>query len=140
MQPTKAVINTPTRTTSTPTNIPAPQTDRTSMLAILKTNASTKWGDNYQMVKYEYDNQVEAYDWVVAQAKYLDIMTGAKQKWGNNYQMVKYEYDNQVEAYEWIKAQTAYPEIMAKAKQKWGTNYQMVKYEYDNQVEAYKSL
>jgi len=124
----------------TPTPTPAPQTDRASMLVILKANATTKWGDNYQMVKYEYDNQVEAYDWVVAQTKYPAIMTGAKQKWDNNFQMVKYEYENQVEAYEWIMAQTAYPEIMAKAKQKWGTNYQMVKYEYDNQVEAYKSL
>ena len=123
-----------------PATTPAPQNDRASVLVILKANASAKWGDNYQMVKYEYDNQVEAYDWVVAQTKYPSIMAGAKQKWSNNYQMVKYEYENQVEAYEWVQAQTAYPNIMAKAKQKWGTNYQMVKYEYENQVEAYKNL
>ncbi|PIR79784.1 MAG: hypothetical protein COU25_03380 [Candidatus Levybacteria bacterium CG10_big_fil_rev_8_21_14_0_10_35_13] len=49
---------------STPTSVPAastPQTDRASMLIILKANASKEWGDNYEMVKYEYDNQVEAY-------------------------------------------------------------------------------
>lgn len=86
---------TPTKTTTTaPT-----QSDRASVLAILKSNASAKWADNYQMVKYEYDNQVEAYDWVVAQTSYPDIMAKAKQKWGNNYQMVKYEYENQVKAF-----------------------------------------
>ncbi len=153
--PTKPVVNNPTPTQNTtasnPKSIttpapattqaaPAPQSDRASVLVVLKANASAKWGDNYQMVKYEYDNQVEAYDWVVAQTKYPSIMAGAKQKWSNNYQMVKYEYENQVEAYEWVQAQTAYPDIMAKAKQKWGTNYQMVKYEYENQVEAYKSI
>ena len=52
------------------------------------------------MVKYEYDQQVEAYDWVVAQTKYPDIMAKAKQKWGTNYQMVQYEYNQQVEAYQ----------------------------------------
>jgi hypothetical protein len=51
------------------------------------------------MVKYEYDNQVKAYDWVTAQTQYPDIMAKAKQKWGNNYEMVKYEYNNQVEAF-----------------------------------------
>ena len=121
----KTEIKTIPMTTQAPTL--TPQTDRVSMLVILKANASTKWGANYQMVKYEYDNQVESYDWVVAQTKYPNIMIEAKQKWGNNYQMVQYEYNNQVEAYEWIVIQTAHPEIMAKAKVKWGTNYQMVK-------------
>ncbi|HEV7702290.1 MAG TPA: hypothetical protein VGO63_02520 [Candidatus Paceibacterota bacterium] len=136
--PAPKTVQSAPATTQAPT--PAPQSDRASVLVILKANASAKWGDNYQMVKYEYDNQVEAYDWVVAQTKYPSIMAGAKQKWSNNYQMVKYEYENQVEAYEWVQAQTAYPDVMVKAKQKWGTNYQMVKYEYENQVEAYKSL
>lgn len=125
-------------TTSTPTLIT--QTDRTSILVILKDNASKKWGTDYQMVKYEYDSQVKAYDWVVSQTKYPDIMAKAKQKWGNDFKMVQYEYNNQVEAYEWVMEQTQYLDIMAKAKQKWGTDYTMVKYEYNNQVEAYKSL
>lgn len=92
---TDPVVTAPvTKPTTTPT-----QTTRENILAILKSNASAKWGDNYQMVKYEYDNQVEAYDWVTAQTGYPEIMTKAKQKWGNNYQMVKYEYENQVEAF-----------------------------------------
>lgn len=101
---TPAPVKTETKTTPaptpTPTPTPAPQTDRASMLVILKANASSKWGTDYQMVQYEYNNQVQAYDWVVAQTKYPDIMAKAKNKWSNDYQMVKYEYNNQVEAYE----------------------------------------
>ena len=125
--------------TPNPTSEPA-QIDRASVLAVLKANASTKWGDDYQMVQYEYNQQVEAYDWVTAQTKYPDIMAGAKQKWGNDYQMVKYEHQQQSAAYEWVMAQTAYPDIMAKAKAKWGKDYTMVKYEYENQVKAYEGL
>lgn len=131
----KNEVNTTTTKTTTPT-----QTDRASILVILKERASSKWGTDYKMVQYEYNNQVEAYDWVVSQTKYPEIVTKAKSKWGNDYQMVKYEYNNQVEAYEWITAQTAYLDIMSKAKQKWGTDYTMVKYEYNNQVEAYKNI
>lgn len=128
-----------------PTNTPVPQTNKietntTDILKILKANASTKWGTDYEMVQYEYNNQVEAYNWVVAQTKYPDIMAKAKSKWSNDYEMVRYEYENQVKAYEWIIAQTAYPNIMASAKQKWNDDYEMVKYEYENQVAAYKSL
>lgn len=118
----------------------SPINEKERVLAILKTNATTKWGDNYQMVKFEYDNQVEAYNWVVAQTKHTDILDRAKNKWGYNYEMVKYEYENQTEAYLWIESQTEYPEIMNRAKQKWSTNYEMVKYEYEQQVEAYKQL
>jgi len=137
---TKTEVKATSATTQAPTPTSAPQTDRASVLAILKANASAEWGSDFQMVQYEYNNQVEAYDWVVAQTKYPAIMVEAKDEWGNDYQMVKYEYGNQVEAYEWVLAQTAYPNIMANAKQKWGTDYQMVKYEYENQVKAYKSL
>ncbi len=140
----KEVTSEPTPTATAPKPISTPvttrPTDRAGMLAILKANASTKWGEDYRMVQYEYNNQVEAYDWVVAQTKYPEIMSAAQQKWSNDYRMVKYEYENQVEAYEWIIAQTEYPEIMVKAKAKWGTDYRMVKYEYENQVEAYKGL
>lgn len=116
------------------------QSDRANVLVKLKADASAKWGNDYQMVQYQYNNQTEAYDWVMSQTKYPDIMAKAKSKWGYDYQMVKYQYNNQVEAYEWVMAQTEYPSIMASAKQKWGTDYQMVKYEYNNQVEAYKGL
>ena len=67
---------------------------------IIKKNAQEKWGDDYRMVKYEYDNQVEAYSWLIEQKNHPQIMGKAYQKWGDDYKMVKYEYDNQVEAYE----------------------------------------
>ncbi|MCK4744673.1 hypothetical protein KAS41_01280 [Candidatus Parcubacteria bacterium] len=77
----------------------AQQTDRENMLTILKANASSKWGTNYEMVQYEYNNQAGAYEWIMSQTEYSNIMTSAKQKWGDDYEMVKYEYNNQVEAY-----------------------------------------
>ena len=116
------------------------QTARDDILAILKTNASTEWGNDYEMVQYEYNNQVQSYDLVIAQTKYPEIMVNAKQEWGHDYEMVKYEYNNQAEAYDWIMTQTDYPDIMNSAKQEWGDDYEMVKYEYNNQVEAYKNL
>ena len=51
------------------------------------------------MVKYEYNNQAGAYEWIISQTEYPNIMTNAKQKWGDDYEMIKYEYNNQVEAY-----------------------------------------
>jgi peptidoglycan hydrolase-like protein with peptidoglycan-binding domain len=128
----------------TPAATPAPastsQPDRASVLATLKANASAKWGADYQMVQYEYNTEIQAYDQVESQTAFPDIMAAAKSKWGDDYSMVEYEYTNQVAAYQWIAAQTAYPSIMAAAKQKWGTDYEMVKYEYNNQVQAYQGL
>ncbi len=119
---------------------PEPQTDRDKMIEIFKEEASAKWGDDYEMVKHTIKKQTEAYDWVIKNAKYSNILKRAKQKWNNDYEMVKHEYKKQVEAYEWINQQTAHPEIMTRAKQKWGDDYEMVKYEYEKQVKAYEAL
>jgi hypothetical protein len=54
------------------------------------------------MIKYEYENQVAAYNWVQSQDEHPEIMAAAKEKWGLDYEMIKYEYENQVEAYESI--------------------------------------
>jgi len=124
----------------TPATTPETKTDREAMIEIFKANALENWGSDYQMVNYELENQTEAYDWVVKQTQYPEIMEWAKSEWQNDYEMVKYTYENQVEAYEWIMLQTAYPDIMERAKQDWGEDYEMVKYEYENQVEAYKAL
>ncbi|HUS60136.1 MAG TPA: hypothetical protein VMX76_02020 [Nevskiaceae bacterium] len=67
---------------------------------IVKAKAESKWEDDYSMVKYEIDKQMEAYDWLAKQNTHLDIMKRAKQKWEDDYSMVKYEYEKQVEAYE----------------------------------------
>lgn len=73
--------------------------NRTEAEKIARASADQKWGNNYEMVKYNYDNQMEAYDWLVKQTEHKDIMQGAIDKWGNNYEMVRYNYQNQVEAY-----------------------------------------
>ncbi len=88
------------QTSSDPEPEPETKTDRNKMIEIFKADALAKWGDDYQMVNYEVGEQTEAYDWIVIQTKYPEIMTRAKQKWGNDYGMVKYEYEEQVEAYE----------------------------------------
>ncbi|MBM2820550.1 MAG: hypothetical protein HW405_310 [Candidatus Berkelbacteria bacterium] len=93
--------------TPTPTPTPATHgglsTDRGQVLEVIKANAQREWGDDYRMVKYEIDNQTEAYDWLIRQTEYLDIMVRAEREWGDDYRMVKYEYENQVEAYKAIQ-------------------------------------
>ena len=128
--------------TKTPAPTPAPETkiQRDTMIEIFKANALTKWGSDYEMVSYEIKQQTEAYDWIIKNASYADILTRAKQKWADDYTMIKYEYSQQADAYEWINQQTAHPAIMAQAKQKWGNDYTMVEYEYKKQVKAYESL
>jgi len=123
-----------------PTPAPETKTQRDTMIEIFKANALTKWGSDYEMVSYEIEQQTKAYDWIIKNASYADILTRAKQKWADDYTMIKYEYSQQADAYEWINQQTAHPAIMAQAKQKWGNNYTMVEYEYKNQVKAYESL
>jgi hypothetical protein len=119
---------------------PTPSNPRADALAVLKANAAREWGDDYQMVQFEYNNQVEAYDWVTRQTAQPTIMARAKQEWDDDYQMVKFEYENQLEAYNWLNAQTQYPDIMERARREWGDDYQMVKFEYENQVEAFTGL
>ncbi|MFC1612729.1 hypothetical protein ACFL23_00140 [Patescibacteria group bacterium] len=133
-QPTVAPTPEPTPTVS----IIEPKSDRDKIIEIFRAEALAQWGNDYEMVNYEVENQTEAYDWIVKQTAYPAIMTKAKQEWDNDYGMIKYEYENQVEDYEWINRQTAYPAIMTRAKQEWSNDYGMVKYEYENQVEDYE--
>lgn len=51
------------------------------------------------MVKYELDKQTSAYDWIIKQTEYPEIMEKAKKEWGDDYNMVKYEYEKQLKAY-----------------------------------------
>ncbi|RIK51735.1 hypothetical protein DCC61_01500 [Candidatus Microgenomates bacterium] len=90
--------------TSTPTPAPQQQVqpswpDRPTAEATVKANAMKEWGDNYEMVQYEFNNQMEAYSWLIQQTQYPAIMIRAQSEWGDNYEMVKYEYENQVKAY-----------------------------------------
>lgn len=66
---------------------------------IAKANAEEEWGDDYRMVKYTYENQMEAYDWLATQTEHTDIMKGAVSEWESDYRMVKYTYENQVKAF-----------------------------------------
>jgi len=127
---------------STTELIPAAKTnvERNKMIKIFKANALTEWGNNFEMVNDEVKLQTEAYDWIVKQTNYTNIMARVRKKWGNDYAMVKYEYEQQVEAYNWISQQKAYPEIMLQVIKEWTYDYPKVKYKYEQQVEAYEWL
>jgi len=133
---TKAVLP------STTEPIPALETniDREKMIETFKKNALMEWGNNFEMINYEVKIQTEAYDWVIKQTEYPDIIERAKQEWLNDYVMMKYEYEIQLEAYNWINQQKAYLQIMKQAEGEWGVDYEMVKYEYEQQVNAYDWL
>ena len=122
--------------------MPALETNinREKLIETFKTNALIEWGNNFEMINYEVKIQTEAYDWVIKQTKYPDIIERARQEWVNDYVMVKYEYEIESEAYSWFNQQKVYLEILKKAEQEWGVDYVMVKYEYEQQVSAYDWL
>jgi hypothetical protein len=125
---TKVVLPPTTKPITTNTN-------RDKMIEIFKTNALKEWGNDSRMVNYEVNKQTEAYDWVIKQTKYPDIIERAKQEWANDYAMVKYEYEKQVRAYEWLERNKAKnPEAFKRASNKWGNDYVMVKYEYEKEI------
>ncbi len=73
---------------------------REEVLEILQINAEKKWRSDPARANLEYDNQVQAYEWVIKQTKYLDLMNKAKREWKHDYVMVKWKYDKLVEAHE----------------------------------------
>ena len=101
-----AVFNigiTPAEIARTPEPITQEEIDeltRDEVLEILDRNARREYPDNAARAKLEYDNQVAAYDWVLAQENYPDIMQKARREWGHNYIMVKWQYERDVQAHE----------------------------------------
>jgi len=57
--------------------------------------AKQERADDYMMVKYEYEKQVEAYEWL-QKNKYRnpEAYEFASSQWGNDYEMVKYQFEN----------------------------------------------
>jgi len=58
---------------------------------------------DYEMIQYQYDNQITAHDWgedleLESDVK-KQILEDAKARWGTDYEMVKYQYENQIAAY-----------------------------------------
>ena len=75
---------------------PAPLSARETVLATLLANAVSHWPNDPSMVQLEYNEQVAAYDWVIAQTAYPDIMAAVKQAWGDDYAMMQADYDLRV--------------------------------------------
>lgn len=101
-----AVFNvgiTPAEIARTPDPITQEEIDeltREEILEILDRNARREYPDNTARAKLEYDNQLAAYDWVLTQENYPDIMQKARREWGHNYIMVKWQYERDVQAHE----------------------------------------
>lgn len=83
-------------------------TSSDKMKAVIKGEAQEEWGTDYDMVKYEYDKQLEAYELVMAVVNHPDLegtinevlMEEALNDWGLDFDMVMYEYDKQLEAWQ----------------------------------------
>jgi len=77
------------------------------MKTVIKGKAQEEWGTDYNMVKYEYDKQLEAYVLVMEIVNHPDLegtvnevlMDEALNEWGLDFNMVMYEYDKQLEAW-----------------------------------------
>ena len=63
------------------------------------------------MIKYKIDEQIEAYDWLVKQKGYPQIMEKAYEKWGNDYWWVRSEYKEQIMQDEYKKQVEAYESL-----------------------------
>jgi hypothetical protein len=155
-------------------------------LRIFEMSQLVKLHCDWQMVKYEYDNQVKASKSVLgdstkdldSNALYLHdnyfpdyestVKRHAQEEWGNDFQMVVFEINNQADALvELVEAfKSEFTTIVLNAIISWSIDgfessnmallkeltvfelsqlikihcdWQMVKYEYDNQVKAKKS-
>ena len=102
----KGSTDSTTKTIIVTTPEPTPETifpSREEAMEIIEANAYDYWGDDYCMVQWEIDRQIEAYDWLVKQTEYPNIMSNAYDYWGDDYCMVQWEYERQVEAYEGLQ-------------------------------------
>ncbi len=89
---------------------------------------------------HEIENHMEAYDWLVENAKNEEILLYALEKWEDNYVMVKYSYERQEEAYEWLQKETDFDEVMATVAEDPGyddkRDYDLIKLVYEKDAEA----
>lgn len=79
--------------------------------AVIKNKAEEEWGTDFNMVKYEYNKQFDAYEEIMQIVNHPDLggtidellIEEALAEWGINFNMVMYEYNKQLDA--WIEMQ-----------------------------------
>lgn len=65
----------------------------------IKERAIEKWEDNYSMQVYEYEGQIEAYEFMKnLSSEHQEIINRAETKWEGNYKMQRYEYQKQLKS------------------------------------------
>jgi len=69
----------------------------------IKAKAAKDWPDNFQMQKFQIEQETEAYNTIrglINTPDYnSDILKKAIDDWSDSYQMQKYQYEKQLEAY-----------------------------------------
>lgn len=77
---------------------------RNQAMAIIRKNAETEWGTNFNMVEHELENQTEAYEKLVQYHKQSwkplmrTLLNKAAKEWGEDYRMMVHEIERQIEA------------------------------------------
>lgn len=80
-------------------NLKQLQSDLEKIEEIIKENAIKKWQDDYRMVEYEYNLQVESLNEIFSKENLdSEILEKSLEEWGYDFRMVLYEYDMQFEA------------------------------------------
>jgi hypothetical protein len=119
-----------------------------------RAHCDKKWGDDFEMVSYCLDNQVEAgnaLDILMSQnpsgTKGGRVIAACNEKWSKDYEMIHYCATNQFDAVDWLDeyAPSDVPPavrgtIVANCDEEWEEDYEMVKYCIENQTKAWRKL
>ncbi len=98
--------------------------------------AINKYPNDVEMQQYEYEEQVEAKEFMDREASQQEIKAFAVKKYPSDYSMQQYVYEEQVEAKEFMDIEATQQEIKAFAVKKYPSDYSMQQYVYEEQVEA----
>lgn len=80
--------------------------NRNQAMAVARKVATEKWKDNYSMLEYEIERQMEGYDKLAQYYKQnwkplmRNLLNSSAQKWPDNYSMMVYEIERQIDAKE----------------------------------------
>jgi hypothetical protein len=116
------------------------------VIALIEEYAEYKWEEKSHMVDWEYDRQLEAYEYYKSLPD-SDIKSYALEKWQErkytNWSMVQWEYDQQIDAYNYCSTLPD-SDIKSYAIDKWTDGkyivWSMVAWEYEQQSDAYEYM
>lgn len=106
---------------------------REQILEEIMAYATDEWGDDENMIEYEYDKQVESYDYCCG-LQDSSIKEYALNTWTEHgvtdWCMVEYEYDRQMASYEYMQSVGNGDAAISKWTSNGYTDWCMAEYEY----------